>query len=247
MLLLGGAAFANNPLTEIGLRENYEGNIHYWSDADGSIYESADVVTNLDVSYTLGDVKTLGSYNISHNLNGGVATNPGAYNIESPTITPNKVIKENHVFVGWYLEGDFNNEITEIATGSIGDIELFARYVYFKCPEQAYDTIKITVDHALVINTVISAFGESKEYNTIKVFPNPSSDYVNFDFGNYLVMDGYILRIVDSMGDTKYDEVINNQSQSIDIPSVLGGEGFYIIYIIDANQKIQEVKKLVVQ
>jgi hypothetical protein len=60
-------------------------------------------------------------------------------------------------------------------------------------------------------------------------------------------MDGYILRIVDSMGDTKYDEVINNQSQSIDIPSVLGGEGFYIIYIIDANQKIQEVKKLVVQ
>ena len=60
-------------------------------------------------------------------------------------------------------------------------------------------------------------------------------------------MGGYTLRIVNSMGETKYDEAITSQSESIDIPSTLGGEGLYIIYIIDGNEKIQEVKKLMVQ
>ena len=62
------------------------------------------------------------NYSISYNLNGGSATNPTTYNIETNTFTLNNPTRANYNFVGWSgtgLSGTGNKTVT-ITKGSAG-------------------------------------------------------------------------------------------------------------------------------
>ncbi len=69
------------------------------------------------------------NYNINYVLNGGV--NPDGvkttytvndnFNLINPT-------KDGNVFLGWYTDQEFENEITNITPGHIGDITLYAQW-----------------------------------------------------------------------------------------------------------------------
>ena len=84
------------------------------------------------------------TYNITYNLNGGTnaANNPTDYTVETATITLEDASKDGYTFEGWYSDAAFtaDNEVTEIATGSTGDVALFAKF-----DEIAYD-ITYTLD-----------------------------------------------------------------------------------------------------
>ena len=70
------------------------------------------------------------SYTITYELNGGTnaSENPASYNVESETITLKDPVKPGYTFAGWYKDGEFTDEITEIAQGSTGDITLYAKW-----------------------------------------------------------------------------------------------------------------------
>ena len=46
-----------------------------------------------------------------------------------PTITLKDPVKPGYTFEGWYMDGEFTDEITEIPQGSTGDITLYAKWV----------------------------------------------------------------------------------------------------------------------
>ncbi len=84
-------------------------------------------IENYSLSYSA--VATPIDYTISYRLDGGTATNPDSYNIESETIFLTAAAKEGYTFDGWYSNAQFTGEaITEIATGTTGDINLWAKY-----------------------------------------------------------------------------------------------------------------------
>ena len=70
------------------------------------------------------------SYTITYNLNGGTnhASNPANYTIETSTITLQAPTKTGYTFGGWYKEDAFTNPVTQITTGSIGEIILYAKW-----------------------------------------------------------------------------------------------------------------------
>ena len=81
------------------------------------------------------------TYDINYKLNGGSATNPGTYTIESNTITLNNPTKTGYTFTGWSgtdLVGDDNQSVS-IPTGSIGDRSYEAHY--------SLDVYTITYDY----------------------------------------------------------------------------------------------------
>ena len=75
------------------------------------------------------------NYEITYNLNGGSATNPSNYTIETETFTLNNPTKEGYDFVGWSgtdLEGNNNTEVT-INNGTIGDRSYTANWKEKTC------------------------------------------------------------------------------------------------------------------
>ena len=68
-------------------------------------------------------------YNINyHNVEDAENTNPGTYTIEDAFIL-RAPVKNGYNFDFWYLNGDIESKITEIAKGTTGDLELYASWI----------------------------------------------------------------------------------------------------------------------
>ena len=82
--------------------------------------------------------------------------------------------------------------------------------------------------------------------NTIKVYPNPAKDHITVDFGNYAIMNGCMLKIIDNLGQIVYLTPINQQTNYIDL-STWKGEGLYFIQILDSQNNTISTKKIVLK
>jgi hypothetical protein len=105
------------------------------------------------------------------------------------------------------------------------------------CITSTTDTIYIKVNTSSLSNPV---------YNTVKVYPNPSSTQVIIDNGNFSTMGSYTAKIINSIGQEVFQSVINQQQFVIDAKT-MGGAGIYTLYITDSNNKVVGVKKIVLQ
>ncbi|MBD5554998.1 MAG: hypothetical protein HDQ95_06565, partial [Roseburia sp.] len=70
------------------------------------------------------------TYVITYVLDGGTnaAANPATYKETDETIVLEAATRDGYTFEGWYSDAEFTSEVTEIATGSIGDITLYAKW-----------------------------------------------------------------------------------------------------------------------
>ena len=76
------------------------------------------------------------SYNITYNLNGGTATNPTSYTVESDAITLTNPTKTGYKFTGWSgtgLSGEANMTVT-VPKGSMGNRAYTAHYQDITAP-----------------------------------------------------------------------------------------------------------------
>ncbi len=105
------------------------------------------------------------------------------------------------------------------------------------CITSTTDTLYIKVNTSSLNNPI---------YNTVKVYPNPSSTQVIIDNGNFSTMGSYTAKIINSIGQEVFQSVINQRQFVIDA-NTMGGAGVYTLYITDANNKVVGVKKIVLQ
>lgn len=70
-------------------------------------------------------------YTITYNLGGGTnsSSNPNSYNIES-NITLKPATKTGRIFIGWYTDSAYKNEIKKLPGTSLGNITLYAKFQY---------------------------------------------------------------------------------------------------------------------
>ncbi|MCG8581344.1 MAG: InlB B-repeat-containing protein [Bacteroidales bacterium] len=99
------------------------------------------------------------SYTITYELNGGDKDGmyyDTSYDIDDAPVVFNTPVKTGYNFGGWYTTSDFQNgtELTEVSTGSTGDITVYAKW-----------------DTATAI--------DDNYTNTVVISPNPSYGYVN--------------------------------------------------------------------
>ncbi|MBP6694787.1 MAG: T9SS type A sorting domain-containing protein [Saprospiraceae bacterium] len=112
-----------------------------------------------------------------------------------------------------------------------------------------YDTTGIvchtSVTDTLIINTVLTGVSPPNNINTIKIYPNPSSDHLNINTGNYSLMNGYTIKIINPLSQVVFQNLINQQFFNISLSG--WSHGSYIIQILDTANVIIETKILVLQ
>ena len=115
-------------------------------------------------------------YNITYNLDSGTndGSNPASYTIESATVTFADASKVGYDFGGWFTDSGCTsgNEITEIAAGSHGDVEVWAKWT----PTDY--SITYNLDDST--NDVSNPASYTIESATI-TFADPSKDGYTFD------------------------------------------------------------------
>lgn len=104
----------------------------------------------------------------------------------------------------------------------------------------------VTVTDTLIINTNITGFNPITYQNKIMVWPNPTNDHITIDYGNFATLNGYQLKITNSLGQQMFQTTINQQQSYLDL-STWTGNGIYIAYILDSQGNIIDIKKIVLQ
>lgn len=95
-------------------------------------------------------------------------------------------------------------------------------------------------------NTTITGLNPPSNHNTLKVFPNPANTQLTIDYGNFSSFSGIKLKIVNSIGQTVFTTLINQQSTYIDI-STWKVSGIYNVQLIDTQNNTIENRKIVIQ
>jgi hypothetical protein len=106
-----------------------------------------------------------------------------------------------------------------------------------------YDTLLTSVTDTLIINTTLSLPAPNNE-NTILIYPNPASDHITIDNGNYIAMAGYTIKIENNAGQQVFQSVINQPQFYIDL-STWSGNGLYFVHLIDPQNNTVTVRKIV--
>jgi hypothetical protein len=107
-----------------------------------------------------------------------------------------------------------------------------------------FETVRVT--DTLVINVNRTGYNPITYSNTIKVYPNPANNKITIDNGDIQKMNGYSIKIINSLGQQVYQGGITQQIVSIDITQ-WAGNGMYYLQLTDNNGNIVDVKKIVLQ
>lgn len=121
----------------------------------------------------------------------------------------------------------------------------YAKYIYN--PNYCSDTIHLTVTDTLIINANLTSLNPLTYQNTIKIYPNPTNDHIIIDFGsNYSTMNGYTLKITNTLSQVVYTTLVNSQQTTVDL-STWNGNGIYFVHLIDAQSNTIDIRKIVLQ
>ena len=87
-----------------------------------------------------------------HNVDGATNSNPTAYDVENQPLALSDASKDGYRFLGWYTDAALANKVSEIAIGTTGDINLYAKWelieytAIFMDGDTVVETIKFTVE-----------------------------------------------------------------------------------------------------
>ena len=104
--------------------------VNWYADEDKTIvYDFDTAIASVKTIYAKWDIDT---YTISYTLNGGSATNPTSYTVETDTFTLTNPTRDGYTFVGWSGTGltGTNNTIVTITKGSTGNREYTANWFF---------------------------------------------------------------------------------------------------------------------
>ncbi len=113
------------------------------------------------------------------------------------------------------------------------------------CVNTVNDTIYTTVTDTLIINTTLS-LAPPNDQNTILIYPNPASDHITIDNGNYAAMAGYSIVIENNAGQQVFQSPINQAQFYVDLSSWTGN-GLYFVHLFDPAGNTVTVRKIVLQ
>jgi hypothetical protein len=95
-------------------------------------------------------------------------------------------------------------------------------------------------------NMGITGFNPATYNNTIKIYPNPANNHITIDYGNFATMNGYQLKIENSLGQQLFQTNITQQTDYLSLNN-WGGNGLYFVHIIDALGNTIDIRKIVLQ
>ena len=247
---------ANYPTTNLG--SEFIANGYSASNGFGLKYASGIGASNKVTIVTYGNSYNATNSNYNSNLNNWynfvVTKAVNSYSLYANGNLNSSGSVATNSFIGLFSVGAVKSSSTGIITnffsGKLDDIGFWNRAL---TPQEITNLYNgnicyqnITVTDTLLINMGITGFNPVTYNNTIKIFPNPTNDHITINYGNFATLNGYQLKITNSLGQQMFQTNINQQSSYINL-SNWTGNGIYFVHIIDSQGNTVDIRKIVLQ
>lgn len=206
-----------------------------WGNYELQIWQSGDeIVTHLDYQETgcssqiplnqWKHIVTTISNGITKFYVDGVLISSG-----NSGVFPQTPINNMPLLIGRNIQGGY----PEAANGKIDDIGIWNRALSQQEVTNLYNN---TLNANSFVNTE----------TLITVYPNPAKDHITIDCGNLVNVNGWIIKINNTLGQEIYHSKLTAQVEKISLGSI-AKSGLYIINITDRNGKTISAKKVLLQ
>ena len=97
----------------------------------------------------------LRTYSVNYNVNEWTENpNPTSFNMNTPSITLAPPTRIGFDFVGWYLDEEFEEEITEIEQGTTHDLNIYPKFNQIFVVDEQYQTINDITSYGDTLETL---------------------------------------------------------------------------------------------
>jgi hypothetical protein len=144
-------------------------------------------------------------------------------------VFPQTPISTMPILIGRNIQGGS----PEAANGKIDDIGIWNRAL----SQQEVTNLN---------NNNLSTNSFENTETLITVYPNPAKDHITIDCGNLVDVNGWIIKINNTLGQEIYHSKLTEQVEKISLGSI-AKSGLYIIHITDRNGKTISTKKVLLQ
>ena len=184
------------------------------------------------------------------------------YNVIATSDNSNVKIYVNSQQIASYSISNFTNNTSNLLfgtrnpfasnggwyTGKIDDIGIWNRALSQVEISNLYNSNicyqNITVNDTLVINTGILSYNPVTFNNTVTIYPNPANDKITIDCGNLDNVNGWSIKIFNTLGQEVFSGAMNTQKYVLPL-NTWGGQGIYFVKIYDSSNNLMNTKKII--
>lgn len=130
--------------------------------------------------------------------------------------------------------------------GEIDDISVWNRPLTQQEVTNLYNSNSSNECSTLVINTGVLSTSPVTYNSTVSIYPNPANDQITIDCGNLDNVTGWNIKITNMLGQEVFSQPMNTQQYVIPL-NTWTGKGMYFVKIINSENDVVNIKKIVLQ
>ncbi len=153
----------------------------------------------------------------------------------TPTCNPNILIGGERNYWSQYY---FN--------GKIDDIGIWNRALTPQEITNLYNSVNTNECLTMVINSGPLSTNPVTYASTVNIFPNPANDQITIDCGNLANVVGWNIKITNALGQQVFAAPMNTQQYVVPLNS-WSGQGMYFVKILNAQNEVVNIKKIILQ
>jgi hypothetical protein len=153
----------------------------------------------------------------------------------TPTCNPNILIGgERNYWSQYYFNGD------------IDDIGIWNRALTDQEITNLYNSANTNECLTMVINTGVLSTTPVTYTSSVSIYPNPANDQITIDCGNLANVQGWSIKITNMLGQEVFNQPMNTQQYVVPL-NTWTGQGMYFVKIINAQNEVVNIKKIILQ
>ena len=160
--------------------------------------------------------------------------------VNSYTTSGNPIIANNLTI------GRMGHSAYDAFNGKIDDFGIWNRALTQQEITNLYNSVSTNECLTMTINTGVLSTNPVSYTSTVNIYPNPANDHITIDCGNLANLVGWNIKITNMLGQEVFNQPMNTQQYVVPLNSWTG-QGMYFVKIINAQNEVVNIKKIILQ
>ena len=167
---------------------------------------------------------------------------------------------KNGNFIGSTICSNINSELSNLypllfgveregfqyVSGKMDDIGVWNRALTQQEITNLYNSTSTSECLTMTINTGPLTTNPVTYTSSVNIYPNPANDQITIDCGNLANVVGWNIKITNMLGQEVFNQPMDTQQYVVPLNSWTG-QGMYFVKIINAQNEVVNIKKIILQ